>query len=62
MTFKGVFWYGVVIAALSFYAGLSAGTPLDGVLFVAINWVVFVLPVMVIRNVRRSRRAAKATA
>jgi hypothetical protein len=62
MKFTGVFWYGLVIVALSFYAGLQAGTALDGMLFVAINWVVFVLPVLVIRNMRRSRKAAKATA
>jgi hypothetical protein len=57
-----VFWYGVVIAVLSFYAGLQAGTVLDGYLFVAINWVVFVLPVLVIRNMRRGKKAAKAAA
>jgi hypothetical protein len=57
-----VFWYGIVIAVLSFYAGLQMGNALDGILAVAINWVVFVLPVLVIRNMRRSKKAAKAAA
>jgi hypothetical protein len=48
--------------ALSFYAGMQAGTALDGMLFMGINWAVFVLPVLVIRNMRRSKKAAKATA
>jgi hypothetical protein len=57
-----VFWYGVVIAAFSFYLGLQMGNALDGMLAVAINWSVFVVPVLVIRNLRRSRMAAKAAA
>jgi hypothetical protein len=57
-----VFWFGLILALLSFAAGASEGNILDGVLFVAINWTFFVLPVVVIRNIRRSRRQARATA
>lgn len=57
-----MFWYGLVLSGMGFAAGVSQGNVLDGLLGVAINWTVLVLPVMVIRNLRRSRRQERATA
>lgn len=56
MKLSGVFWYGLVVVVLSFLAGLQGGSVVDGVFAAAVNGLVFVLPVVVIRNVRRSRR------
>lgn len=62
MTFGGVFWYGAVILVLSFIAGYGGGGDVASGLFtVAVNWLFFVLPVIVIRNIRRSRKAPHAT-
>ena len=53
-----LFWYGAALLSLSFAGGAREGNVLDGLLFVGINWTVFVLPAIVIRNLRRGNRPA----
>lgn len=60
MTYGGVFWYGLVVIVLSALAALSRGNALDALVAVAINWTVFVLPVLLIRNFRRRRRTTES--
>lgn len=67
MTYGGVFWYGVVMSVLSFIAvagsddgPLTPVTVFDGLLAVGFNWLIFVLPVVLIRNHRRKRKERRA--
>lgn len=62
MTYKGVFWYGLILMLLSFIAGVvGTGSVLDGLFAMAVNWVFLVLPVLLIRNARERRRSRRAT-
>lgn len=60
MTYRGVFWYGVVVLVLSAIAGAQGGGALTAVFAMAVNWTVFVLPVLLIRNARDKRKARVA--
>lgn len=64
-----VFWYGVTIVVLSFIAvaGSDDGplTPVsifDGLLACGFNWLLLVLPVILIRNWRTKRKTRTAEA
>lgn len=61
MTYGGVFWYGLVVMVLSAIAGYATDGLIGLVFTVAVNWVFFVLPVVLIRNARNRRKARHAT-
>lgn len=57
-----VFYYGLVILAMSLAAGYRDGNAADALLFVAVNFIFFVLPVLWVHRVRRSRRLERELA
>lgn len=68
LNYDGMFWYAIVVLALTTISVLNAGTTFFGGVFIdvplawLINFVVFVLPVAGIRAaVRRSRAKNAAT-
>ena len=54
-----VFWYALAILTLSFIAGAREGNVIEGLFYVVVNGVIFVLPVVLIAQWRSNRRATK---